>query len=361
MWEVTKTQFLVRNSKSGIYYARLFASGKEIWKSLRTDVYSIAKARLPSLVRDVRKFQGFAPDRQALLTVENAIALYLDALEKRVDIKDSTKRYWQQIVLALQASWPELAAQKLGRISAGDCASWAARYSKQVSPTRYNNTVDGLRAIFQLAIDHHVILANPAAELGKLKVKSKHLELPSPAEFRDLVAAIRSAGAWCSRQCGDLVEFLAYSGCRLDEVAWITWHDVCEADGFIWVHGDPLNATKNSERRQVPIIPAMSSLLKDLRRTPRAVRDPKRLGKNYVLAVTEAQKALDRWCPEIGIKRITHHDLRHLFATTAIESGVDIPTVAKWLGHKDGGALAMKTYGHLRREHSLAAAQKVQF
>jgi len=37
--------------------------------------------------------------------------------------------------------------------------------------------------------------------------------------------------------------------------------------------------------------------------------------------------------------RITHHDLRHLFATTCIEAGVDIPTVSRWLGHQDGGAL----------------------
>jgi len=35
--------------------------------------------------------------------------------------------------------------------------------------------------------------------------------------------------------------------------------------------------------------------------------------------------------------------LRHLFATRCIESGVDIPTVSRWLGHKDGGALAMKS------------------
>jgi integrase len=35
-----------------------------------------------------------------------------------------------------------------------------------------------------------------------------------------------------------------------------------------------------------------------------------------------------------------------------IESGVDIPTVSRWLGHKDGGALAMRVYGHLRQEHS---------
>jgi len=46
------------------------------------------------------------------------------------------------------------------------------------------------------------------------------------------------------------------------------------------------------------------------------------------------------------VKRITHHDLRHLFATRCIEAGVDIPTVSRWLGHQDGGALCMKTYGH---------------
>ena len=58
---------------------------------------------------------------------------------------------------------------------------------------------------------------------------------------------------------------------------------------------------------------------------------------------------------------LTHHDLRHLFATRCIESGVDIPTVSRWLGHKDGGALAMKVYGHLRDQHSVAMAQKVTF
>ena len=53
--------------------------------------------------------------------------------------------------------------------------------------------------------------------------------------------------------------------------------------------------------------------------------------------------------------------LRHLFATRCIESGVDIPTVSRWLGHKDGGALAMKVYGHLRDQHSVDMAQKVTF
>jgi len=71
-------------------------------------------------------------------------------------------------------------------------------------------------------------------------------------------------------------------------------------------------------------------------------------------AFTTAERILD-------VPRLTHHDLRHLFATRCIESGVDIPTVSRWLGHVDGGALAMRTYGHLRNEHSLAMAKKVKF
>jgi hypothetical protein len=40
---------------------------------------------------------------------------------------------------------------------------------------------------------------------------------------------------------------------------------------------------------------------------------------------------------------------------------VDIPTLSRWLGHSDGGALAMRVYGHLRKDHSNAMAEKVIF
>jgi len=79
------------------------------------------------------------------------------------------------------------------------------------------------------------------------------------------------------------------------------------------------------------------------------------------MTVHECQKAMNRAAKEVGMTRITHHDLRHLFATRCIESGVDIPTVSPWLGHKDGGALAMRVYGHLRDTHSSEMAKKVTF
>ena len=91
------------------------------------------------------------------------------------------------------------------------------------------------------------------------------------------------------------------------------------------------------------MIPDMRRLLEPLRseRGDEAPDAP-------VMRVRECQKAIDRAARVVGMSRITHHDLRHLFATRSIEAGVDIPTVSRWLGHKDGGALAMKVYGHLR-------------
>jgi integrase len=58
---------------------------------------------------------------------------------------------------------------------------------------------------------------------------------------------------------------------------------------------------------------------------------------------------------------LSHHDLRHLFATRCIEAGKDIPTVASWLGHKDGGRTAMMVYGHLRQTHSQTEAATMDF
>lgn len=51
---------------------------------------------------------------------------------------------------------------------------------------------------------------------------------------------------------------------------------------------------------------------------------------------------MDRAAKEVGIARLTHHNLQDLFAKERIESGVPVPTVALWLGHRDGGARLRK-------------------
>lgn len=197
---------------------------------------------------------------------------------------------------------------------------------------------------------------NPGAKLDRMPVRPKQPTLPTAEQFQALLEAIRSAGAWCSRDCGDLVEGLAVTGARLAEAGGIEWRDVDFRAGEVVIRGHAETGTKNWTVLRVPMIPAAHQLFERMR----SERPDEPLTAK-VFRVREAQKAIDSACKKIGITRITHHDLRHLFATVCIESGVDIPTVSRWLNHKDGGALAMRTYGHLRREHSLAQAQRVTF
>jgi integrase len=119
--------------------------------------------------------------------------------------------------------------------------------------------------------------------------------------------------------------------------------------------------------RFIPLFAPLQQLLKAIierrKSAARFAADGKALLEpgDPILRLKECQKSIDAACLKTKVPRLTHHDFRHLFATICIESGVDIPTVAGWLGHHDGGVLAMQTYGHLRREHSQLAAAKVTF
>ena len=237
------------------------------------------------------------------------------------------------------------------RITAADCERWSESFSASYSATRFNNTLDSLRHIFALAIKAGARHGNPAETIGRCEVRQKELKLPERAQFQAFVEAIESAGAWCSRDCANLVRLLAFTGCRKNEAANLLWSDVDFGRGRIH-----LRVTKNGKPRFVPMIPDARALFEQMR-----MNKPEAAGETPVSNVREAQKAMDSAAAKIGMSRITHHDLRHLFATQCIESGIDIPTVSRWLGHTDGGALAMKVYGHLRDAHSAEQAQKVSF
>jgi integrase len=355
-WQKTRKPNLLRH-KSGSYYARAFAGGKEVWKSLKTSHYSVAEARLAEFLKEHRERRSNGNGEvSAKMTFGEALKIHQQNQADDVTIKPTTRHYWKQIFVALLKSWPGLADREIRRITKADCKEWARRFRKIASSTRYNNTLAGLRHVFDVAIEAGIIYGNPAAKLDRVSVRAKQLTLPSGDQFLQLVDAVARAGAWCSRDCADFVRGLAFTGCRKGEAGQIEWRDVDFEAGEIVVRGDAETGTKNWELRRVPLIPEACALFERMR--------GERSGESLdtkVFRVNECQKALDRACKKVGTDRITHHDLRHLFATRCIESGVDIPTVSRWLGHKDGGALAMKTYGHLRREHSIAQAQKVSF
>jgi integrase len=355
-WERTRLQNLVRH-KSGRYYARAFAGGKEVWKSLKTSHFSVAQAKLAEFLKEHReRVSNGNGEVSAKMTFGEAAAIHRRNLDDNVRIKPRTRDYWRECLAALQKSWPGLTETEIRKITQADCKKWASAYAKKASPTRYNNTVSVLRHVLSVAVETGVVYSNAAAVVKRAAVRGKEIVLPTIEKFNALIAEMRAAHSRDSRNCADFVLGLAVTGMRKGEANALEWRDVDFEAGEIVVRGDADTGTKNWELRRVPLIPDARTLFERMR----AERADEPLDAK-VFAVREAQKAIDRACKKVGTDRITHHDLRHLFATRCIESGVDIPTVSRWLGHKDGGALAMKTYGHLRREHSIAQAQRVTF
>src|SRR6185369_1564425 len=109
---------------------------------------------------------------------------------------------------------------------------------------------------------------------------------------------------------------------------------------------------KSGKPKTVPFVAGLADVLKDLK----AIDD----GSGYVLPRPEIRRALGTACAKAGLPHLTHHDFRHMFSTRCIESGVDVPTTARWLGHQDKGVLLSKRYFHLLDDHSRRMAKKVK-
>jgi integrase len=62
-----------------------------------------------------------------------------------------------------------------------------------------------------------------------------------------------------------------------------------------------------------------------------------------------------------GLDKFGFHDCRHHFISFAVMSGIDYMTIARWVGHKDGGILIGKVYGHLSNEHMQTQAARLNF
>jgi integrase len=322
----------------------------------------VAQARLVEFLKDHRQRVGTGGGRKdsgvsAKMTFGEAAASHLRDLDDNVKLKPRTRAYYRERLRALEKSWPNLSGTEVRNIAPGDCKAWAGKYGRIASPTNFNNTVALLRHVFAVAVEAGVIYANPAAAVKRATVRSKPPALPSSEKFNAMVVEMRNGHGRFSRDCADFVEGLAFTGMRKGEANALEWRDLDFDANEIVVRGDAVTGTKGGVGwRRVPMISDARNLFERLR----SERAHEPLDEK-VFQVRECQKAIDRACQKVGTDRIVHHDARHLFATRCIESGVDIPTVSRWLGHRDGGVLAMKTYGHLRREHSQAQTLKVSF
>jgi integrase len=318
---------------------------------LKTKDRKLAERRLNELRSQVGNLKITEESR---LSFEEVAQRWMKATAHTV--KSSTQRRRESAVKNLA---PFFSGVTIRNIGPEHCERWVIERASKIAPQTMANELNVLRPIFAYAVKLGLMLNNPAKDIQRRKPVNKPMVIPTREQFRRLVETIRqSDGRPDSQQKAkagaDLVELLAYSGCRISEAAALTWGDVDFKANTLIIKGGS-EGTKNSERRVIPMTHALRTLLERLKNEM-----PSQL-QERISPTGRAKTCIQTACRRLNYPTFSHHDFRHLFATTCIESGVDIPTVSRWLGHKDGGALAMRVYGHLRQDHNLVSARMVNF
>lgn len=289
-----------------------------------------------------------------------AVQGYLDWHDKVKDAKGP--RTVQNEKWSLRRWVEHLGDTRVDRITRAQINSFIAkRQAVGISGRTVNLDVIALRAVLKRCMDDGWLKTLPTQGMRPLKWTAKKRSLvPFDAITRLCDAALRVSKNGI--EFADYVKLMAFCGTRRNETLRLRWQDVDFEHRLLHVGTD--GQTKNRESRIVNFNPKLEAHLRDMatRRAPdctwifpspqRGERDVP--AKSFVETLRLARKAA-------GLVGIGFHDLRHFFISFCVMSGIDYMTIARWVGHKDGGILIGKVYGHLAEGHASAAADRVSF
>lgn len=351
-WIPTQTQNLVKYAPAGTYYLRGRFGGHPVREKLESTSYRAAVIEVGERLAELRATRRHGPVE--LKTLADALQAVRIQITNDPTLKASSRRAyfsWLDDMKPATEKRPRPAAAPetpLARLSCALMEEWWSRTAGHYAPARANQLFMVMRRAVEIARNGGALERDPMANLKRMDIPPTELVLVTVEKFQVIVAAVRAR----SSEAADWVEFMTYSGMRPGEVEALLWQHIDEAAGIIRVHGGE-DGPKNRRKRPVPIVPAMAGLLERMR------DGQSRVGK--VFGINRPKGTFKKCCAALGVPEMRIYDLRHMFATICAQSGIDVPTFAKWLGHRDGGKLALRTYVHPGEDHSRQSALKVRF
>ena len=203
-----------------------------------------------------------------------------------------------------------------------------------VDPQTVVKELGVLRNAFNVAIkEWEWCKENPVSRVSMPKLPQVRVRYLSVEEISRL---IENADEWFKA----VLTCAVHTGMRQGNIVSLTWDKV-----DLFRREILLNKTKNEERQVLPINETLMKTLIQLNRV-------RLIGCELVFHVSgkplyrkQIQRALRKACKKVGIGDLRFHDLRHCFASLLIQSGEDLYTIQKLLGHKDGRMT--QRYAHL--------------
>jgi integrase/recombinase XerD len=129
------------------------------------------------------------------------------------------------------------------------------------------------------------------------------------------------------------VKLVWYAGPRLVELAGLTWSSVDLERRQLRILGEA-----GAKGRKDRFVPLALPLVSELETVPLDKRRPKlhvlQLPDGSAPSYRGVEHIFDRWLlKRSGVEPLGAHRVRHTFATIALEKGVNIRRIQRWLGH----------------------------
>ena len=345
-------------------------TGKRIIKNVLGKTQAECKTKLSAALESVK---GIDVSRADEYTVVAWLRTWFE-LYAKPHIRPSTMNYYHRNIE--QHIIPAIGDIPLNKLTTRDLQKLyndlqsngrLRKVQKKEKPGLSNSTVRGIHMMLHNALDRAVkeklILSNPTENCIIPKIEKQEMKILHPDHISSYLNAAERRNAL------PMFYLELVSGLRKGELVALQWSDLDEANCTISVSKQ---ASWDTEGNLILSQPKTGNSIREVSIPQDAVELLKqehakhpcnpwmfpsgRTGEMYHpdSVVTLHKRILK----DAGLEHIRFHDLRHTFATLALQNGVDVKTVSSMLGHYDAG-FTLRTYTHVTRQMQQKAAEKM--
>ena len=233
---------------------------------------------------------------------------------------------------------------------------------KGLSAKTVRNIHQILSSALKLAQEQRLILTNPAEGCALPRVEHQEMKTLTTVQLASFFREARDSGVF------ELYYLELATGLRRGELLGLKWEDIDLERGDLRVrrqvsriNGEVVEAplkTKNAYRT-LPLAEDTVGVLKEQRKkvgnSPWVFPSP----NGGPISPDSVLHMLHRVLKRAGLPKVRFHDLRHTFATLALQNGVDVKTVSGMLGHFSAG-FTLDTYAHITSAAQRQAAKTME-
>ena len=230
--------------------------------------------------------------------------------------------------------------------------------SKGLSAKTVRNINQVISSAMDFARNQKLISSNPTDGCALPKLEHKEMKTLPVEQLTSFLREAKESGVF------ELYYIELATGLRRGELLGLKWEDIDLAQGSLRVqrqiariNGEVIEGplkTKNAYRT-LPLSADAVGVLQEQRKkggsSPYVFPSP----TGGPISPDSVLHMLHRVLKRAGLSKVRFHDLRHTFATLALQNGVDIKTVSGMLGHYSAG-FTLDTYTHVTTSAKKEAA-----